>query len=124
SLPSTSQIRTSRVCGSAKRDVRIWDVEGKEAPRTIGTLARPAPGGFARFVVLGAQYSPDGKRLLTPGFEKTLRVWDVETGRELAMWTGHNGPVGAATWSPDGKLAASGGDDGLVKIWDAQTGRE
>ena len=48
-------------------------------------------------------FSPDGRRLATGGEENTVKIWDVQTGRELHTLRGHNGDVYAVAFSPDGR---------------------
>jgi WD40 repeat protein len=57
-------------------------------------------------------------------FDKTVRVWDADTGKELAVLHGHSGDVLSVSFSPDGKRLASGSDDKTVRLWDVQTGKE
>ena len=54
---------------------------------------------------------------MTASADKTAKVWDAKTGRELFTLTGHNGIVFAATYSPDGKRIATAGGDGIVQIY-------
>jgi WD40 repeat protein len=51
-------------------------------------------------------------------------VGDLSTGREVAVWEGHNGVVRALAVSPDGVWLASGGDDQTIRLWDTSGGRE
>jgi mono/diheme cytochrome c family protein len=72
----------------------------------------------------GAAFSPDGDRALFASADKSLRSWNVETGRDLRRFVGHTASVWAVAFSADGKRALSGGADRIVRLWDAETGRE
>jgi WD40 repeat protein len=69
-------------------------------------------------------FSPDGKLALSGSWDKTLKLWDVSSGREIRSLTGHSEPVTAVAFSPDGKLALSGSSDDTLKLWDISSGRE
>ena len=67
-------------------------------------------------------FSPDGKRLASPGGEGAVRVWDLEAKKTVLELRGHGSGVHAAAFSPDGKRIASGSKDTTVRVWDAETG--
>jgi WD40 repeat protein len=69
--------------------------------------------------VLDAAWSPDGKNVATIGLDRTVRVWDVESGRELLELRGHTARIRVVTFSPDGRYLATAGDDGVVFLWEA-----
>ena len=69
-------------------------------------------------------FSPDGRWIVSGSYDKTLKVWDATTGREMLTLKGHTKSVSSVAFSPDGKRIASGGYDSTVKVWDATTGRE
>ena len=78
----------------------------------------------------------DGKRLLTGGLDQTLRLWDLQTGKELRTWKDLPGGVWAVAISPDGQRGLFGcgmmledgswkrGTDHRLRLWDLQTGKE
>jgi WD40 repeat protein len=68
--------------------------------------------------------SADGKRVLTSAADKTLRLWDGHTGKELHVFEGHTDHIFGAALSLDGKRVLSGSVDKTVRLWDATTGKE
>ena len=65
-----------------------------------------------------ATFSPDGKKVITASCDKTARIWDSETGRELQKLGRHKRDVYFAAFSPDGKKVVTASDDGTARIWD------
>jgi WD40 repeat protein len=75
-------------------------------------------------------YSPDGRRIASGSLDRTVRVWDTQSGAELAILREHGDYVNSVSYSPDGRrIAARSGDlslcefrDNTVRVWDAQSG--
>jgi small GTP-binding protein len=68
-------------------------------------------------------WSPDGKFLATPSADKTIRLWDAQTGQHLRTLRSHFGNVLSVAWSPDGKILASSSADRTIRLWETQTGQ-
>jgi WD40 repeat protein len=68
-------------------------------------------------------FAPDGKTLATASYDKTLRLWDVETGEELYR-IGQKRALTRIAFAPDGKTLASGDLAGKVGLWDVNQGTE
>jgi WD40 repeat protein len=69
-------------------------------------------------------FSPDGKLLTTGSRSGEIDVWQMPSGKHIALLRGHTDAVLTVCFSPDGKLLASGGLDESVRVWNVTTGRE
>ena len=67
--------------------------------------------------------SPDGGTIVSGSWDKTIKVWDLATGRLKATLTGHYSGVRSVAISPDGGTIVSGSQDKTIKVWDLATGR-
>ena len=65
---------------------------------------------------------PDGHRALSSSYDKTLKLWDLETGKVLRTLEGHTASVTAVALLPDGHRALSGSTDDTLKLWDLESG--
>lgn len=69
-------------------------------------------------------FSADAKYIVSGSRDRTVKLWDVRSGRLLRTFLGHTEDVLSVTFSPDSKRVASGGADNLIKIWDITSGQE
>ena len=58
-----------------------------------------------------AAFSPDGARIVTASEDKTARIWDANTGEQIATYSGHDDAVWHAAFSPDGARVVTSGDN-------------
>jgi WD40 repeat protein len=104
-----------------------------EKPAT-DTLGDPLPPGVLhrlgtvrlrhRNALRSIAYSPDGKMLVSAGWDATIHLWDPTSGKELRHIDGPEKGVDAIAVAPDGKKLAGAGIDGTVYVWDSATGKE
>jgi len=74
--------------------------------------------------IYATAFSPDRRWFAAAGKDKTVRVWEIRTGRKVRTLAGHEGWVTSLAFSPDSQLLASASLDGRVKLWDNETGLE
>jgi len=86
--------------------------------------------------VQSVAFSADGRRIVTASDDRTARVWDLQTGGQIAALTEHTAPVRSAVFSPDGLRVVSTqtpqrsgnvtivtSNDSVALLWDALSGR-
>ncbi|HLL03000.1 MAG TPA: pentapeptide repeat-containing protein [Myxococcaceae bacterium] len=106
-------------------DVTAWGAPGgtpfQERALSIARsgMAVALATGHAGSVNAGA-WDAEGRRLASCGYDGTVRVWDVETGREQAQLRGHHGGVMSVAWDAEGRRLASCGNDGTVRLWGSE----
>jgi len=114
---------------------RDWKKENFAGP-VPEEIARSKNGRIELVNILGSRrwrhsseirsvvFSPDGRRALSGSLNDTLRLWDVESGKELATGKGHAAAIWSVAFSPDGKRALSGSRDKTLKLWDVESMKE
>ena len=100
--------------GWEKGEIKKWGLEtGKSA------TVKGVPSKVWTVVV-----TPDDRYVISGSSDHTLRVWNLNTGVEIATLRGHTGAIYSVAVSPDGRSIISGSEDKTIKVWDLTTGRE
>ncbi|MBR8837823.1 MAG: WD40 repeat domain-containing protein [Stigonema ocellatum SAG 48.90 = DSM 106950] len=105
------------------RKIKVWRLSRL---RRSKTFAEP-PQLLQSFtghshVVRSLAVSADGKILVSGSRDKTIKIWQLETGELIHTLTGHRDEVYVITLSPDGQILASGSVDKTIKLWHLKTG--
>ena len=106
--------------GHYDKTIRLWNAETLEESRVIaGHKGGPGVGGFS------LAFAPDGRLLAAADQnEPVIRLWEVASGRQVALFEGHGNEVTSIAISPDGLWLASGSLDGTARLWELSTGKE
>lgn len=99
----------------------IWDVDSDTMTQEFNITL---PMGKISNFVYAIAINQAGDRVVTGSADKTARLWDVDSGKEINTLTGHSADIWAVAFSPDGDTVATGSRDETIKLWDANTGEE
>lgn len=98
------------------KEIFLWDL------RTMKKL-RHFCGNCGHFgSVSSVAISPDGKILATGGGDKTIKLWNLQTGEILNTLPGHTSFVDSVAISPNGRILATSSRDRTIKLWNLPTG--
>ncbi|ETO03613.1 WD-40 repeat-containing protein [Reticulomyxa filosa] len=70
------------------------------------------------------KFSPDGTKIVSASCDKTIRIWDIRSGKEIKLLKGHSDIVNEAQFSPDGSTIVSCSKDNTIRLWDIYSGHE
>ncbi|MHC4743512.1 MAG: protein kinase domain-containing protein, partial [Planctomycetota bacterium] len=111
--PDGKRIASSSIVG---KHINIWDADSGAKILAFEGHGKARTGPIT--------FNADGKKIVSGGFDNTVKVWDAATGEQLMTLKGHEERVHCVASSPDGKRIVSGSFDRMLKIWDASNGQE
>ena len=97
-------VRAGRQAGADRQQRQDGAVVGRRRAARNSAPSRGIPAA-----VYSVAFAPDGKQVLTGSSDKTARLWDAQSGKELRAFTGHADWVRSVAFSPDGKQVLTGG---------------
>jgi WD40 repeat protein len=73
--------------------------------------------------VAALAFSPAGATIATGGYDGSVRIWDVASGRALRTLPGRGGTIWSVDFASDGRTLAAAGEDSMIRLWDPANGR-
>jgi serine/threonine protein kinase len=125
--------------GSNDKTIKLWQVGTGKLVRQLGRWVSGHSNmvhsvAFSPISLNSSYQGQSGKSagstdlnsriLASASWDNTIRLWDVNTGKEIRTLTGHSNWVNSVAFSRDGKLLLSGSADCTIKLWQVQTGIE
>jgi eukaryotic-like serine/threonine-protein kinase len=95
--------------------IKVWNLNTAEVPNTLNEGHRAA--------IYSLSLSQDGQIGASGSADRTIKIWDIATGKLVRTLQGHTAPVWSVALSRDGKTLVSGSQDQTIKIWDVETGQ-
>jgi serine/threonine protein kinase len=117
---------------SHDRTIKLWDVHSEKLKTTDSVISADFSYFWLIFILVAVlfgldltprpfveflAFSPDGTLLAGGSTDKTIKIWDVRSGKYKTTIEGHQGSVNSVAFSPDGTLLASGSNDKTIKLW-------
>ncbi|CAG8520389.1 6639_t:CDS:10 [Dentiscutata erythropus] len=114
------------VSGSSDNTIRIWDIESAKVKGILtGHESRIWDISSNKNGSMISSASGDGtikNHIVTGGYDKKIRLYDVSTGKLVKIFTGHQLSVSKTIFNPLGNLIISGSKDNTIKFWDIISG--
>jgi WD40 repeat protein len=113
SLAQTNDPRSIYVAGSAPQ-IRVYNLTNNQVAKTFD-----GHGDVVNVIAI----SPNNKLLLSGSSDKTARIWDITTGKQIRALPVNCWKVTAVAFSEDSKYAVTGCNDGSMKVWEVESGK-
>lgn len=111
---------TYLAAGANDGEIRLWrHSDGQPERRLKGHLDRTLSLAFRPHPKLGA--AKERSLLASSSLDRTIRLWDIDTGDCLYTLYGHGAGIDSVAFSPDGYLLATGCRDHMVRLWDMRS---
>lgn len=115
------------VAGDREGTMRVWDVDTRA--QIIGPIKADhgfqVPGMTLNPEVLAVAYSPDGMLIVSGGRDRTVHVWDADSGAPIRQpITGHEGSINSIVFTSDSKRIVTASNDTTIRVWDVAKGEQ
>ena len=106
---------TLLACSSPNFGIALWHLADRTVKQPLHNLIGHTNEAFA------CAFSPDGNHLVSVSLDRSVRLWDVETGAQRTLLGYHEQYALDVAFSPDGKQVATIGKEGALHLWQIDT---
>ncbi len=99
--------------------LNVWHAQPDPSNKPITKPIRTFSGH--KDTVWTVKLTPDLKSVVSGSYDKTIKIWEMESGNMLGTLKGHSKRINSLAVSPDGKLLVSAGEDRKIIVWDLNT---
>ncbi len=104
--------------GNENNIIRIWQVESLNQSHQIPNRILTGHDDS----IWSIAFNPDGTKIVSGSSDRSVKIWNSQTGQCLKTFYGHNRPVLSVAFSPNGNTIASCGGHSIIKLWNIETG--
>ncbi|NJM21855.1 MAG: hypothetical protein HC907_25605 [Richelia sp. SM1_7_0] len=111
--------------GNENNVIRIWQIDSLNKNYISKIDSNQVPNKILKGhndSIWSIAFNPDSKKIVSGSSDRTVKIWDSQTGQCLKTFQGHNRPVLSVAFSSDGKTIASCGGHSMIKLWNVETG--
>lgn len=112
------------VSGGHDQRVRLWDVKTGTIVKILHEHTNWVFSVAFSPITLTSAITEEKEGILASGSgDKTIKIWNVSTGKVIKTLLGHEAVVRSIAFSSDGQILASGSEDGTIRLWDVNSGK-
>ncbi|KAJ3325867.1 Guanine nucleotide-binding protein subunit beta-2-like 1 [Boothiomyces sp. JEL0866] len=113
SIATSAETPNTILSSSRDKKIIVWHLTRDEENYGVAHRALTGHNHFVQDVVI----SSDGQFALSASWDKTLRLWDIATGKTTRRFVGHTNDVLSVAFSPDNRQIVSSSRDKTIKLW-------
>ncbi|MBO3460830.1 serine/threonine protein kinase [Aetokthonos hydrillicola Thurmond2011] len=104
--------------GSSDKKIKLWQVSNGQEIRTFSGHSNAVSSvTFSPIPPSSLEQREPRGILASASWDQTIKLWQINTGKEICTLSGHSNYVRSVAFSPDGQTLVSGSDDNTVKVW-------
>eukprot|EP01117_Protostelium_nocturnum_P019685 TRINITY_DN859_c0_g1_i1.p1 TRINITY_DN859_c0_g1~~TRINITY_DN859_c0_g1_i1.p1 ORF type:complete len:491 (-),score=81.12 TRINITY_DN859_c0_g1_i1:1125-2597(-) len=107
---------------SGDSTIKLWNLHPTEDEEDQITSSCVSTLSSHQGDVYSVRFHPSQRHIVSGGYDKTARLYDVTTGQLKRAFVGHNSSISRAIFNPYGNLIITGSKDSTIKFWDISSG--